>query len=98
MVCRNRRSLIVPPSRTLEQWLFIMPVGTKNRKDVDCDDRGHHSIINTDLGTICRYMYPGMIFVGGLMRATRSLDNWGRKTYANQGSCQDAIWRKFLMS
>jgi hypothetical protein len=32
------------------------------------------------------------------MRATRSLDDWGRKTYANQGSCQDAIWRKFLMS
>jgi hypothetical protein len=43
-------------------------------------------IINTDLGSICRYN-PGMVSVGGLMRAARSSDNWGRKTYADQCSC-----------
>jgi hypothetical protein len=95
MFCRNQRSLIVPPSRTLEQWLFIMPVGTKTWKDADWDGRGHRSIINTDLGTIYHYMYPGMVSVGGLMRAACSWDNWGHKTYADQCSHQDAIWRKF---
>jgi hypothetical protein len=72
MFCKNRHSLIVPPSRTLEKWSFIMPVGTKTWKDVDCDGRGHRSIINTDLGTICRYMHAVMVSVGGLMRAACS--------------------------
>jgi hypothetical protein len=98
MFSRNQCSLIVPPSRTLEQQSFIMPVGTKIYKDVDWDGHGHHSIINTDLGTICRYMYPGMVSVGGLMRAAHCRDNWGCKTYADQGSCHDAVWRKFWVS
>jgi hypothetical protein len=75
-----------------------MPVGTKTWKDIDWDGRGYRSIINTDLGTIYRYMYPGMVFVGGLMRAARSWDDWRRKTYADQDSCQDAVWRKFWVS
>jgi hypothetical protein len=72
-----------------------MPVGTRIWKDVDWDGQGRRGVINTDLGSICRYMYPGMASVGGLMRAARSWDDWGRKTYADQGSCQDAVWRKF---
>jgi hypothetical protein len=73
MFCRNRCSLIVPPPfKTLEQRSFIMSVGTKTWKDVDWDGRDHRSIINTDLGTICHYMYPGMVYVGSLMHATRS--------------------------
>jgi hypothetical protein len=64
--------LSVPPSRTLEQRSFIMLVGTKTWKDIDWDGRDHRSIINIDLGTICRYMYLGMVSVGGLMHATRS--------------------------
>jgi hypothetical protein len=34
-------------------------------------------------------MYLGMVSMGGLMRVARSWDDWGRKTYADQGSCQD---------
>jgi hypothetical protein len=98
MFCRNRCSLIVPPSRTLEQQPFIMPVGTKTWKDVDWDGHGHCSIINTYLGTICHYMYLGMVSMGGLMRAARSWDDWGCKTYVDQGSCQDAVWRMFWVS
>jgi hypothetical protein len=75
MFCINRCSLTVPPSRTLEQRPFIMLVGTKTWKDIDWDDHVHRSIINTDLGTICRYMYPDMVSVGGLMRAARSWEN-----------------------
>jgi hypothetical protein len=59
---------------------------------------GRRGVINTDLGSICHYMYPGMVFVGGLMRAARSWDDWGRNMYADQGSCQDAVWRKFWVS
>jgi hypothetical protein len=98
MFCRNQRSHIVPPSRTLEQRSFIMSVGTKTWKVVDWDGHGQRSIINTDLGTIYCYMYPGMVSVGSLMRAPRSWDDWGCKTYADQGSCQDAVWRKFWFS
>jgi hypothetical protein len=72
MLCRNRRSLIVPPSRTLEQRPIIMPVGTRIWKDIKWDGWGRRGIINTDLSSIYRYMYPGMVFVGGLMRAARS--------------------------
>jgi hypothetical protein len=75
-----------------------MPVGTRIWKDVGWDGQGHRGVINMDMGSICLYMYPGMVFVGGLMRATRSWDDWGRKTYADQGSYQDAIWRKFWVS
>jgi hypothetical protein len=63
------------PSRTLEQWLFITSVGTRTWKDVDWDGRGHRSIINTDLGTICRYMYPVMVSMGGLLHAARSRED-----------------------
>jgi hypothetical protein len=81
----NQRSLIAPPplSRTLDQWSVIMLVGTRIWKD----GRGRRGIINTDLGTICRYMYPGMVSMGAFMRVARSWDDWGRKTYADQGSC-----------
>jgi hypothetical protein len=75
-----------------------MLVGTKTWKDADWDGRGHHSIINTNLGTICHYMYPGMVSMGSLMRVARSWDDWGRKTYTDLGSCQDAVWRKFWVS
>jgi hypothetical protein len=75
-----------------------MPVGTRIWKDVEWDGWGRRGVINTDLGSICRYMYPGMVSVGGLMRATRFWDDWGRKTYADQGSCQDAVWRKLWVS
>jgi hypothetical protein len=73
MFRRNRCSLIAPPpSRTLEQQPFIMPVGSKTWKDINWDGRGHRGIINTDLGNICRYMYLGMVSVDGLMRAVCS--------------------------
>jgi hypothetical protein len=42
-----------------------MLVGTRIWKDIDWDFRGHHGIINTDLDSICRYMYPDMVSVGG---------------------------------
>jgi hypothetical protein len=64
-----------------------MLVGTRIWKDMDWDGRGCHGIINTDLGSICRYMYQGMVSVGGLICAACSSDDWGRKTYADQGSC-----------
>jgi hypothetical protein len=75
-----------------------MPVGTMIWKDVDWDGRGRRGGINMDLGSICRYMYLGMVSVGSLMRAARSRDDWGHKTYADQGSYQDAVWRKFWVS
>jgi hypothetical protein len=50
-------------------------VGTKTCKDIDWDSHGHRSIINTDLGAICHYMYPSMVSVGGLMRAAHSWDD-----------------------
>jgi hypothetical protein len=84
--------------RTLEQRSVIMPVGTRIWKNIDWDGWGHRGIINTDLGSIYHYMYPGMVSVGGLMCDARSRDDWGRKTYADQGSCQDAVWRKFWVS
>jgi hypothetical protein len=68
-----------------------MSVGARIWKDIDWDGRGCRGVINTDMGSICRYMYLGMVSVGGLMRAARSWDDWGCKTYADQGSCQDAV-------
>jgi hypothetical protein len=60
-----------------------MPVGTRIWKDDDWDGRGRRGIINTDLDSICRYMYPDMVSMGGFMRAARSWDDWGRKTYTD---------------
>jgi hypothetical protein len=71
----NRASLIVPPSRTLEQQLVIMPVSTRTWKDISWDGRGCCGIINTDLGSICCYMYLGMVSVDGPMRVARSWDD-----------------------
>jgi hypothetical protein len=67
-------------------------------EDIDWDGCGHRSIINTNLGIICHYMYPDMVSVGGLMRAACFWDDWGCKTYVDQGSYQDAVWSKFWVS
>jgi hypothetical protein len=80
---------------TLEQRPVIMPVGTRIWKDIGRDGRGRRGIINMDLGSICHYMYPGLVFVGGFMRVAHSWNDWGCKTYVDQGSCQDVVQRKF---
>jgi arginine decarboxylase-like protein len=38
-------------------------VGTRQCEDVDWDGRGHRSLVNTELGIIYRFMYPGMVSV-----------------------------------
>jgi hypothetical protein len=78
--------------------MIIMSVGTRSWKDVGWDGRGCRGVINTDLGSIYRYMYLGMVSVGSLMCVARSWDDWGCKTYVDHGSCQDVVWRKFWVS
>jgi hypothetical protein len=72
MFCGTQRSLLVPPAKIWEQQLVIRPVGTRIWENLGWDGRGHRGIINMDLGSISRYMYPGMVSVGGCMGAARS--------------------------
>ena len=75
-----------------------MPKGTRAWLEVNWDGTGHRTPVNTELGTICRYCYPGMVSVGGRQVAAHSWSHWGLKQYADQGSFQEAVWNMFWVS
>jgi hypothetical protein len=39
--------------------------GERQWGDINWNDEGHHTYINTELGTFCWLLYPGMVTVGG---------------------------------
>jgi hypothetical protein len=43
----------------------IRPVGEHQWEDVNWNGQGHRTCVNTELGTFCRLLYPGMVTVGG---------------------------------
>jgi hypothetical protein len=59
-------------ARTWEQWLVIRPVGTRQWEDVNWDGTGQRSLINMELGNICRFMHPGIVSVRSCMRVSSS--------------------------
>jgi hypothetical protein len=77
---------------------MICPVGERQWEDVNWNDEGHHTCINTELGTFYRLLYPGMVTVGGRRQAARSWTHWALKSYVNQGFCQDGMAHMFCVS
>jgi hypothetical protein len=43
----------------------IHPVGNHSWEDINWDGEGHRTCINTELGTFCRLLFPGMVNVKG---------------------------------
>jgi hypothetical protein len=78
--------------------MVIHPVGDCLWEDANWDGEGHRTCTNTELGTFCRLLYPGMVTVGGQLQATRSWDHWALKMYADQGTCQDGVAHMFWVS
>jgi hypothetical protein len=52
--------------------MVIRPVGEHQREDVNWNGQGHRTCVNTELGTFCRLLYPGMVPVGGRREVARS--------------------------
>jgi hypothetical protein len=48
---------------TLDELSVIRPVGTRQWEDIGWDGQGNHSLVNTELGSICPFMYLGMVSV-----------------------------------
>jgi hypothetical protein len=71
--------------------MVIHPVGERQWEDVNWDGEGHHTCINTELGTFCQLLYPGMVIVGGRQQVARTRDHWALKSYADQSTCQDGV-------
>jgi hypothetical protein len=70
--CTLRRSLLVLPTRSWEEQGIIRKMGTRAWEDVDWDGMGHRTPIYTELGTMCRYHYLGMVIVYDRLVSTRS--------------------------
>jgi hypothetical protein len=47
--------------------MVIRPVGTRQWDNVSWDDWGHRNLVNTEMGSIYHFMYPGMVSVRGRM-------------------------------
>jgi hypothetical protein len=45
--------------------MVIHLIGDRSWEDVNWDGEGHCMCINTELGTFCRLLYPGMANVKG---------------------------------
>jgi hypothetical protein len=52
--------------------MVTRPVGKRQWEDINRNGEGHHSCINTELGTFYQLLYPGMVTVGGQRQVTRS--------------------------
>jgi hypothetical protein len=63
---------LVPPTRTWEQRPIIRPVGVHDLEDVKWNGKGHRTVVNMELGTMCRYLYSVMVFVHGCEEVARS--------------------------
>jgi hypothetical protein len=48
---------------TWEQQPIIKPVGDHGWEDANWNGQGHRTMVNRDLDTMCRYLYPWMVFV-----------------------------------
>jgi hypothetical protein len=66
-----RRSILAPPAQSWEDRTVIYSVGEHQWEDVNWNNEGHHTCINTELGTFCRLLYPGMVTVGDRRQAVR---------------------------
>jgi hypothetical protein len=74
------------------------PVGKRQWEDINWNGKKHRNCINTELGTYCQLLYPGMVTMGGRQQAARSWTNWALKPYADQGSYQDGMAHMFWVS
>ena len=63
--------------------------------------------VNTTLGEICRYYYPGVVEVRGVAKAATSWSHWGLGQRSDPDSPQDApvlrncqalVWDEFWVS
>jgi hypothetical protein len=77
---------------------MIHLVGERQWEDVNWNDEGHRSCINTELGTYCWLLYPDMVTVGSRRHVARSWTHWALKLYADQGSYQDGVAHMFQVS
>ena len=49
------------------------------------DGVGKRSKVNSILGALCRYYYPGMVEVNGEKQAAMQWSHWGLKQYVRAG-------------
>lgn len=75
--------------------------------DKSWDGTGVHTKVNSVLGTLCRYYYPGAIVISGEKVAAHEWSHWGLKPYMEQGecsnssgssggrTCQSVVWSEF---
>ncbi|WVZ71164.1 hypothetical protein U9M48_019783 [Paspalum notatum var. saurae] len=69
------------PKRPAERML-IKPCGEWQWEDVTWDGVERRSKVNSMLGALCRYYYPGMVEVDGERQATEQWSHWRLKEYA----------------
>jgi hypothetical protein len=77
---------------------MICLVGKRQWEDVNWIGQVHRTCVNTELGTFCWLLYPGMVTVGGRREAAHLWTHWVLKQYADQGSCQDGVVNMFWVS
>ncbi|WVZ97968.1 hypothetical protein U9M48_043463 [Paspalum notatum var. saurae] len=68
--------------------VLIKPRGEWQWEDVTWDGTGRRSKVNSVLGGLCRYYYPGMVEVDGEKQAALQWRHWSLKEYvrADEGS------------
>jgi hypothetical protein len=75
-----------------------VPKGTRSWEEPGWDGTGHCRKVNTELGSCCRFCYPGTVVIGGQKIAAHFWEHWGFKEYAGHGTCQDAVASMFWVS
>ena len=96
--CRFRRSLRVPPTQPLDQRRVINPAGERSWVEVAWSGKGHRTPVNTVLGSIARFHYPGVVQLNGAEIGAYHWAHWGLKPYGPDRTHQDAVWSSFWVS
>ena len=82
----------------MEQRATIRPDGKRSWRELTWDGTGHQTKVNSVLGRVCRYYYPGLVEVNGESIPAYKWEHWKMKMYRGEKSHSDMVWDAFWVS
>ncbi|KAL5647873.1 hypothetical protein ACJX0J_042228, partial [Zea mays] len=93
-----RKTHWVPPPKVPareEDKILIVPCGDESWIDASFQGQGRHTQVNKVLGSICKYLWPGVVMEKGVEVPCMSWDQYGLAFNAEHRNAQGAVWHEF---
>ncbi|XP_035816186.1 splicing factor, proline- and glutamine-rich-like [Zea mays] len=95
---KSRKTHWVPPPKVPareEDKILIVPCGDESWIDASFQGQGRRTQVNKVLGSICKYLWPGVVMEKGVEVPCMSWDQYGLAFNAEHRNAQGAVWHEF---